>query len=276
MVTVKEEKVMFKIGEFSQLAKTTVKTLRYYDEISLFKPSLVETNGYRYYSADDLAQLTFILKLRSYGVPIEDVKKILQGENVLHILDNLKKNMEKNVAEMQSNLSLINKLIAKSEKGEIMNSYQAKEIMLPKCAAYYRHGVIKTMGDIAEFIIQANKEVRENNADLKCLSPEYCFVTYEAAEYQAENVELEYTEAVQKIGKDSQNITFTTLQPQKAISVMHKGSYRDLGDAYAFLVGYVMEHNLTLNGKIRERYVKGYWDGSIEENYLTELQAPIK
>ncbi|MBQ7307867.1 MAG: MerR family DNA-binding transcriptional regulator, partial [Clostridia bacterium] len=33
---------MFKIGEFSHLSKTTIKTLRYYDSIDLFKPSKVE------------------------------------------------------------------------------------------------------------------------------------------------------------------------------------------------------------------------------------------
>ena len=32
---------MFKIGEFSLIAKLTIKTLRYYDEIGLFKPSFV-------------------------------------------------------------------------------------------------------------------------------------------------------------------------------------------------------------------------------------------
>ena len=32
---------MFKIGEFSLIAKLTIKTLRYYDEIGLFKPSFI-------------------------------------------------------------------------------------------------------------------------------------------------------------------------------------------------------------------------------------------
>ncbi|MEA4820736.1 MAG: MerR family DNA-binding transcriptional regulator, partial [Erysipelotrichales bacterium] len=51
---------MFRIGEFSRLAKTTIKTLRFYDEIVLFKPTFVDDNGYRYYSIDDLCKLQFI------------------------------------------------------------------------------------------------------------------------------------------------------------------------------------------------------------------------
>ena len=34
---------MLKIGQFSKLAKVTIKTLRYYDKIGLLKPAMVES-----------------------------------------------------------------------------------------------------------------------------------------------------------------------------------------------------------------------------------------
>lgn len=45
---------MYKIGEFSVLSKTTIKTLRFYEKISLFFPSKVDSNGYRYYETSKL------------------------------------------------------------------------------------------------------------------------------------------------------------------------------------------------------------------------------
>ena len=45
---------MLTIGEFSKLSKATIKTLRYYDEIGLFKPSHVEEKGWRFYTVEDL------------------------------------------------------------------------------------------------------------------------------------------------------------------------------------------------------------------------------
>ena len=33
---------MLRIGEFSKLSKTTIKTLRYYDEIGLLKPEEID------------------------------------------------------------------------------------------------------------------------------------------------------------------------------------------------------------------------------------------
>jgi DNA-binding transcriptional MerR regulator len=53
---------MFKIGDFSRLSQISVKTLRYYDEIGLLKPSKVDQfTGYRLYSADQLPRLNYIL-----------------------------------------------------------------------------------------------------------------------------------------------------------------------------------------------------------------------
>ena len=41
---------MYKIGEFSKLARTTIKTLRYYEQAGLLNPSFIDDNGYRYCS----------------------------------------------------------------------------------------------------------------------------------------------------------------------------------------------------------------------------------
>ena len=49
---------MLKIGDFSRLSQVSVKTLRYYDEVGLLKPTQVDqVSGYRYYSVAQLRQL---------------------------------------------------------------------------------------------------------------------------------------------------------------------------------------------------------------------------
>jgi len=43
---------MLKIGDFSRLSNTSIRMLRYYDEINLLKPIMIDSNtGYRYYNA---------------------------------------------------------------------------------------------------------------------------------------------------------------------------------------------------------------------------------
>lgn len=66
---------MFRIGEFSKLAKVTVKTIRYYDEVNLLKPIFVDDNGYRYYKTEQLNDLIEIIELRNLGVSIKEVRR---------------------------------------------------------------------------------------------------------------------------------------------------------------------------------------------------------
>ena len=56
---------MFRIGDFSKLSKTSIKTLRYYDEIGLLRPEYVDSeNGYRFYTTE---QLLKIHKIHSFN-----------------------------------------------------------------------------------------------------------------------------------------------------------------------------------------------------------------
>ena len=60
---------MFRIGEFSKLARVSIRTLRHYDEIGLLVPDQVgPENGYRYYSAQQLSQIARIQLLREMGM----------------------------------------------------------------------------------------------------------------------------------------------------------------------------------------------------------------
>lgn len=66
----------YKIGEFSKLVNVPVKTLRYYDEISLFKPKEVDIfSNYRYYLESQINDLNIILELKEAGFMLEEIKK---------------------------------------------------------------------------------------------------------------------------------------------------------------------------------------------------------
>lgn len=179
---------MYKIGEFSKLSKTTIKTLRFYDEIGLFKPSKVEENGYRMYSVEDLNTISTIRELRSFGVSIDDVKKVLSGGDLAGILIKRYDDIESEIEKKRSDLKTIGGIIAGLKKGESMKKYEAVEKTIPSFNVYYRHGVIASMTDILDFILGAGAEAKKNNPDIKCEN--YCYVTYEADEYQENNVEL--------------------------------------------------------------------------------------
>nr|pir transcription activator bmrR - Bacillus subtilis [Bacillus subtilis] len=66
----------YSIGEVSKLANVSIKALRYYDKIDLFKPAYVDPDtSYRYYTDSQLIHLDLIKSLKYIGTPLEEMKK---------------------------------------------------------------------------------------------------------------------------------------------------------------------------------------------------------
>lgn len=265
---------MFKIGEFSKIAKTTVKTLRFYDEANLLKPSFVDENGYRYYETEQLNTLIAIMQLRRLDVPVAEVKKILTSPDKTELLTKHLLFLEKEALKKQEQISLLKKMLASAEKGDFMEKYNAKKIIVPQNVVYYKHGVIPSMNKLFDFVLSAGKEAKANNPTLKCKN--YCYVSYTAKEYKEKDVELEYVEAVDAIGKESENVKFRVDKQITAISVTHKGAYENLPICYSFALNYIKENGYEIDSAIREVYIHGCWDTEKEDDYVTEIQIPIK
>ena len=60
---------MYKIGDFSSMSKTTIKTLRYYEKEGLLMPVYIDQNtDYRYYESSQLLDISKIISLRQIGL----------------------------------------------------------------------------------------------------------------------------------------------------------------------------------------------------------------
>ena len=64
------------IGLASQQSGLPAKTIRYYEEIALIKPTRAE-NGYRDYSEQDIHRLRFLQRSRSLGFSIDECRLLL-------------------------------------------------------------------------------------------------------------------------------------------------------------------------------------------------------
>ncbi len=66
---------MLRIGEFSKLTGVPIRTLRYYDEIDLFKPADIDLfTDYRYYKEEQVDDLNLINELKKVGFSLEEIK----------------------------------------------------------------------------------------------------------------------------------------------------------------------------------------------------------
>lgn len=67
----------YSIREFARLAGVTVRTLHFYDEVGLFKPSQHTDANYRRYERKDLVRLQQILTLKHMGFSLKEIRGLL-------------------------------------------------------------------------------------------------------------------------------------------------------------------------------------------------------
>lgn len=72
---------MYTVKQLSSLAGVSIRTLHYYDEIGLLKPSKVGRNNYRYYTDEALFRLQQILFFREMALNLEQIMAILDAPN---------------------------------------------------------------------------------------------------------------------------------------------------------------------------------------------------
>ena len=80
----------YTIGDVAKLMHISIYTLRYYDQIGLFKPAYTDPKtNYRYYEDTQLFQLDWIKSLRSIGTPLEKIHETyhISTAEQLHFLD---------------------------------------------------------------------------------------------------------------------------------------------------------------------------------------------
>lgn len=84
----------FSIGQMARMNNVSIKTLRYYDEIGLFKPIEVDAGtGYRYYALEQFKELDIILYMKMMGVPLKEIKNQLENRNLddfISVLENIR------------------------------------------------------------------------------------------------------------------------------------------------------------------------------------------
>ncbi|MDD5923849.1 MAG: MerR family transcriptional regulator [Clostridia bacterium] len=166
------------IREFAKLTGVSVRTLHYYDEIGLLKPSSVEKqNGYRFYDECSLTRMQEILFYRELDFPLKEIRMILSSPdydkpNALkeqkHLLTLKKERLERLISALDGAM-----------KGEIVNmnvfdnsEFEAKREEYAKEAkekwgntAAYKESAEKTADYSADKWNQLNSAMDERIAD---------------------------------------------------------------------------------------------------------------
>lgn len=104
------------VKEVSELTGISVRTLHYYDEIGLLKPTKCSEAGYRLYDDKALETLQQILFFREFDMPLKEIRSIMENPDLdrKQILGNQRELLELKRKRMERMISSIDDIL----KGE--------------------------------------------------------------------------------------------------------------------------------------------------------------
>lgn len=146
------------VKEVSKITGISVRTLHYYDEIGLFKPTLVSEAGYRLYDDKALETLQQILFFREFDISLKEIKAVLDNpalerNQILQVqrkmLVTKKERMERLIASIDDILKGENKMdFTIFTKTEVEEMFQT---MLEHMPENMRNIAIKEFGSIEQW-----------------------------------------------------------------------------------------------------------------------------
>lgn len=267
---------MLRIGEFSKMAMTTVKTLRHYDEVGLLKPRSVDRfTGYRLYEASQLTDLHLIQSLRQAGFSVSEVAGIVSGDDARSALEKHVAKLEEEIAVRQDMLARALFILEKSKEVELM-SYNVTVKHIPEQIIYSKEFLMSSFEDYFTEFPALGKQLRDKYPDLKLASPEYCYIVNLDAEWRLTDNRILFCEAVTELKEDFDGIRFEKTPAVDVVSVLHKGAYEDMGAAFAYAAEWIERNEYEIAGEPRSSYIDGIWNKQDVSEWLTEVQIPVK
>ena len=137
--TSRMQAIVFTVKQLSKLAGVSVRTLHYYDEIGLLRPSQLGENGYRYYDDQAVLRLQQVLFYRETGLELIQIKAILDRPDfdVLTALHSHRAMLKDNISHLNYLIATVDQTM-KHLSGEVeMSKKQLFKGFSPKKQEHY-------------------------------------------------------------------------------------------------------------------------------------------
>ena len=262
------------IGDFSRATRLSAKTLRFYHREGLLEPSRVDpTNGYRFYTTEQISDAQVIRHFRSLDMPIGVIREVLaspgpEERNAL-IAEHLSR-METQLRQTQAAVASLRRLLAPPEV-PLAVSHRS----LPATPALVIRGTIDLV-DLGDWFTRATLAL-ERAADTvrtEVAGPRGGIWSTELFLDERGSAALFRPLGTLTAVPDSVGGAAVELLPAVDVAVAtHHGADDTIAQVYAALGEYVATHGLGIDGPIRETYLRAAAEG--DDTAVTEIGWPI-
>ena len=261
------------IGDFSRATHLSVKTLRHYHEVGLLEPSEIDPDtGYRYYAEEQIPTAQVIRRLRALQMPVAEVRSVLSAPDT----DARNRLIVAHLGRLEGELARTGAAVAELrtllERGPAQDRMEHRTVPATQAIAIQqtvdREDILAWwQGALGELhAIAQSRHLRETGPP----GGIYAGEIFEHGRGSA-IVFLPAEGAVRAVGRVQ-----PLAVPQAELAIArHHGSPADIDLTYGELGAYVMRHEISIAGPLREYYLVGMLDTRDTEEWETEIGWPI-
>lgn len=264
---------MLSIGTFSQICKVSVKTLRYYDKISLLIPAKIDPQtGYRYYQEEQLSQMLLIQRLKRYGFSLDEIKELLSCLDPHTLTCQLGRQLEtlrQQVADTQYVITELDQHLRNLERTGSLMSYQNNYVIelvnteaIPAVSCRQNMSVDEFGHYYGTLFEKISKEQLHPSGKVMAL--------YHDKEFNPQCSDIELAVSVAETDKANRII------PGGLCAVTtHRGAYSSLSDAYGFIMKWLTDNDYQVADCPYEIYRKTQFDHLPPAEWETDVFFPV-
>lgn len=259
------------------MSRVSVRMLRYYDEVGLFKPAKIdEFTEYRYYSAKQIPQIKKIILFRDLGFNVSETRELMHTDNDIDLVEKLKAKQSQFVEKIRTAENAISQIDAIINSIEKENSFMHSDITIKEIPSYKvvsRRKIVESYSNEIELWAELGEFCLKNN-----LEPEDApFAIYHDADYKEQDVDIEVAMPVSVL-RDNQNkyVFRETENIPQAASLLYTGKYENIDDSFFYLSKWIEENGFRFCGKTRQVSIRGAWNEPNPDNYQVEIVMPVE
>lgn len=270
---------MIRIGDFSKLSRVSIKTLRYYDEVGLFKPNEVDRfSGYRYYSVSQLSRLNRILALRDLGLSLEQIAQVLDEgvtpEQLRGMLRLKRAELQQHIADEQARLARVEARLNAIELEDTMPDY---DVVMKQVEPQLVAGVRDTLAsypEVGRLFPEVYGYLAHHDVDGVDLIGA---AIWHDEDSKTGDIDGEAVVYLKQAVPEGDRVKVYELPGATMASVIHKGAYNRFSQAYEGILQWIEANGYKVVGPNREVYL--HCPEPVrqdDESYVTEIQFPVE
>ncbi|MBR5741571.1 MAG: MerR family transcriptional regulator [Firmicutes bacterium] len=279
--------VFYTIGKVSTLCNVPIKTLRYYDQVGLLVPKLrKDENRYRYYTQEQILTLSMIRKLRALGVPLKDIKDIVEtkdagamGNAIRERLEVINDDIDELRRQYESGEILLERLKRSRQLYEAgQTGYRTEQIRvedIPLSNVLYTRRV-KTNYRNADVSIDRWMEMFHMVQKQHLVMTGSVILTYHnepLQQFYKNECDLEISVQVNELRLSDPR--FKTFGGFPAVTAIHVGRNDEIIQTHLAAIKWLEREGYSIAGPISEEYILSPLDINNEDEQITKIIIPV-